>query len=235
MKNLNGLSKIFTVVAVLASWFQSKAQVTALTGVITDCSNNHQITGAKLSADSGVCVSVQGGVYYIRVAHGGTYTITIQKQGYADTLIPGIQIQEGSLTTRNFCLNVKAGVPSQPFVAALNNSQSRVDLNWESPAANFEQLDDDGIQDTSIVSNDQGRMYAVKFTVTASPISIVGGSVDIGESYSYPSGTSPSLLSPLTMQVYDASGAGGEKATPAPGCHTRPRLKNPAGWPADSR
>ena len=214
MKNLNGLSKIFTVVALVASGFQSKAQVTALTGVISDCSNNHQIIGAKLSADSGVCFSVQGGVYYIRVAHGGTYTITIQKQGYADTLIPGVQIQEGSLTTRNFCLNVKAGVPSQPFVAALNNSQSRVDLNWESPEANFEQLDDDGIQDTSILSNDQGRMYAVKFTVSASPISIVGGSVDIGESYSYSSGTSPSLLSPLTMQVYDASGTGGSPGNP---------------------
>lgn len=214
MKNLHGLSRIFTLIAVLACSLQTRAQVTALTGVISDCSNSHLITGAKLSADSGVCFSVQGGVFYIRVAHGGTYSITIQKQGYADTLIPGVLIQQGSLTTRNFCLNVKGSAPSQPFVAAVNSSQSRVDLNWGNPSGNYEQLDDDGIQDTSLVSNDPGRMYAVKFTVSSSPVSIVGGSADIGESSSYPAGITPAELSPITMQVYDATGTGGSPGNP---------------------
>jgi len=214
MKKSNGLSKISLLIAIMAYTLQSTAQVTALTGMISDCSNSHLITGAKLSADSGVCYSVQGGVFYIRVAHGGTYTITIQKQGYADTLIPGVQIQEGQLTTRNFCLNVKAGTPSQPFVAALNTSHSRVDLSWEDPSGNYEQLEDDGIQDTSLVSNFPGRMYAVKFTISGSPLSIVGGSVDIGESSSYPAGTTPAELSPCNMQVYDASGTGGSPGNP---------------------
>ena len=183
-----------------------------LTGVIKDCATNIPIVGAKISVNQQIAYSVQGGFFTLNLYNNGIFPVLIQKQGYIDTIF--LVNCTGSVITLNLCINPPAKSPSQPFPAGLNASQTAVNLSWGIPTGDYELLYDDGIQDTNTVWASANNLNAVNFTPLAYPVQEVGGSVDIGQSYNYPNGTTLAQLIPFTMQVYDATGAGGSPGNP---------------------
>jgi len=187
-----------------------------LAGMITDCANNAPIIGAKLTVTTTpatIGYSVIGGQYSLSIFPGGTYSVTIHKAGFMDTTVNNVVLTSAVTTTLNMCLRESINTPNQPFTAALNSGNTAVNLNWGVPTGQYELLYDDGKQDTNTVWASANNLNAVRMTPVAYPVSAVGGSVDIGESYSYPNGTTVASLTPFTMQVYDATGTGGAPGT----------------------
>jgi len=184
-----------------------------LTGIVTDCATNMPLVGVKLVINGQTGYSVQGGLYTINIYNAGNFPMTPTKQGYHDTVISVI-IPPGTTVNKNFCMGVPANPPSQPFPAGLNASQTAVNLSWGIPTGNYELLYDDGLQDTNTVWASANNMNAMKFTPLAYPVQEVGGSIDIGQPYNYPNGTTLAQLIPFTMQVYDATGSGGSPGNP---------------------
>ena len=184
-----------------------------LAGMITDCANNAPIIGAKITCNGILAYSVQGGLYSSSIFPGGTYSVLIQKAGFLDTTIANVVLSSGVTTTLNMCLRESINTPNQPFTAALNSSSTAVNLNWGVPTGKYELLYDDGKQDTNTVWASANNLNAVKFTPIAYPVSVVGGSVNIGQAYDYANGTTLASLIPFTMQVYDATGTGGTPGT----------------------
>jgi len=180
-----------------------------LSGMITDCANNAPIIGAKIVINGQTGYSTAGGLYSIPIYNNGNFPATITKAGFMDTTTVNQTMTSGVTTTLNICLRESINTPNTPFTAALNSGNTAVNLNWGVPTGKYELLYDDGKQDTNTVWASANNLNAVKFTPIAYPVSVIGGSVDIGESYSYPNGTTLASLVPFTMQVYDATGTGG--------------------------
>jgi len=97
--------------------------------------------------------------------------------------------------------------PPEEVMAILDTALQTVFLNWSLPQGDYELLYDDGIRDEFSVWAFQGNMNAVRYTPVDYPVSILGGSVHIGDSSDYPAGSSP--LVPFQVALYDASGSSG--------------------------
>jgi len=184
-----------------------------LSGMITDAANNAPIIGAKIVINGQVGYSTVGGLYSVSVYNNGNFPATITKAGFLDTITANQTMTSGVTTTLNMPMRESINTPNQPFTAALNAGNTAVNLNWGVPTGKYELLYDDGKQDTNTVWATANNLNAVKCTPIAYPVTVVGGSVDIGESYSYPNGTTLASLIPFTMQVYDATGTGGAPGT----------------------
>ena len=181
-----------------------------LSGVVTNAANNAPIKGAKVVWSGNVTYSVAGGLYTLNVyPFAGSFPVTFTKAGFADTTTTAITLVSGVNPPLNMAMLEAKNPASQPFTAALNGSATVVNLNWGLPVGNYEIIYDDGIQELSTVWATKDNQNAEKFTPLAYPVTVIGGSVNIGPAGDYPVGAVPSSLTPFTVQVYDATGAAG--------------------------
>jgi len=180
-----------------------------LTGHITNAANGQAIKGAKVVVNGLVTYSVEGGLYTLSGISAGTYTATYTKAGFNDTTTTAITFNWGVTTTLNMGMKEFPNPASTPFTAALNTGATQVNLNWGIPKGNYELIYDDGVPDTTIAWSFAGNMNAVKFTVLNAPVTVVGGSVNIGQASDYAPGTTPGALTAFKVQVFDATGPGG--------------------------
>ena len=184
-----------------------------LTGHVTNAANGVAVKGAKVVVNGNVTYSVDGGLYTLNVFPGGSYPATFTKAGYRDTTTAAITLTSGVTTTRDMAMQEVANPPSTPFTAALNGGSTAVNLNWGVPTGNYELIYDDGIAEITTVWAAEDNLNAVKFTPLAYPVSVVGGSVNIGAAADYPSGTAPGSIHNFIVQAFDASGPGGTPGT----------------------
>ena len=181
-----------------------------LNGVITNAATGATVKGAKIVVNGIVGYSTEGGVYTMEIFPGGSYPIKITKAGFGDTTTVSYVFTPPLTTTVNVALQETVNKPSTPFLAALNGTPATsVALSWGVPKGDYELIYDDGIETSSTVWEVEGNLNAVKFSALNTPVTIKGGSVNIGAEGDYPAGTLVADLDPFQIQVYDATGAAG--------------------------
>ncbi|MCX6282346.1 MAG: T9SS type A sorting domain-containing protein [Bacteroidetes bacterium] len=185
-----------------------------LTGHVYSYASGLPIKGAKIVVNGNVGYSVEGGLYTVSVFPGGSFPATFKKAGFGDTTTTAITLTAGVTTTLNMNMQEATNPASPAFIAALNGGANAVNLSWNVPKGKYEIIYDDGIQELSTVWADAGNLNAVKFTPYAYPVTLDGGSVNIGLEADYASGTTPGSLHNFKIQAYDATGPGGTPGTP---------------------
>jgi hypothetical protein len=117
-------------------------------GTVTD-SEFVPISGAMVSAGSRSDVTGMDGSYQIDSLLIGTYTVTAKASGYYCSVKPGIEVQEGEMTTVDFLL-ARQGLASPVNLEAISELDSHVPLNWQTPYSGISILivDDDGSSGT---------------------------------------------------------------------------------------
>ncbi|MCX6266451.1 MAG: hypothetical protein NTW16_03730, partial [Bacteroidetes bacterium] len=184
-----------------------------LAGTITNSANGSPIKGAKIVCNGLTTYSVEGGAYSLMVYPATPGTATISKVGFGSFTSGTLTFTPGVTTTLNTSLDEALNLPSTPFVAALNTPPTQVALTWGIPKGVYELIYDDGVQETSTDWTLEGNMNAVKFTALNYPVTVKGGSVNIGLATDYPNGTTIASLEPFQIQVYNATGTGGLPGT----------------------
>ncbi|MBE0646325.1 MAG: choice-of-anchor J domain-containing protein [Bacteroidales bacterium] len=174
-----------------------------LSGTVTNAITGVPIIGAKITVNSQSVWSVYGGTYFMKVEPVGTFTVTYGKQGFDTYTSQPVAFQAGIPVIMNITLWENL---NPPYLASssLDTASQTVNINWQLPRGNYERLYDDGIREHFTVWAFQGNMNAVRFSPIASPVSLKGGSVHLGDSTNYPSGSSP--LVPFQVAVYKADG-----------------------------
>jgi hypothetical protein len=179
-------------------------------GQITNAANGAAVKGAKITVNGISTYSLEGGVYALEIFPGGTFPIKVTKAGFGDTTTVSYVYAPAVTTTVNIALKETTNNPSSPFVAALTGTPATsVALSWGVPKGDYELIYDDGVQTSSTVWEVEGNLNAVKFSALNTPVTVKGGSVNIGAEGDYPAGTLVADLDPFQIQVYDATGAGG--------------------------
>jgi len=178
-------------------------------GIITNAANGNPVKGARVEVNGNVTWSVEGGLYTLGVFPGGSFTIDVYKTGFQDLNSGPYTFVTGTTQTVNLAIEERLERPTQPFTAALNTGATAVDLSWGIPVGYYELIYDDGILDITTVWAQGGNMNGVKFTGLNNPVTLYGGSVNIGSVDDYPAGTTIATVAPFQMQVYDATGTGG--------------------------
>ncbi|MCX6284447.1 MAG: carboxypeptidase regulatory-like domain-containing protein [Bacteroidetes bacterium] len=180
-----------------------------LTGRVTNAATGLGIKGAKIVVNGKATYSIDNGLYSMNVTPAGTFPVIFSKAGYNDSTTTAVTFTDGVTTTMNMAMKEFPNPASTPFTAALNAGATQVNLNWGIPKGNYELIYDDGVPDTTTAWSFAGNMNAVKFTVLSAPVTVIGGSVNIGQPSDYAAGTTPGALTAFKVQVYDATGPGG--------------------------
>jgi len=180
-----------------------------LNGIVTNAANAAPIKGAKVTVNGWSAYSVEGGAYSLNVYSFGSYPIMVDKAGFQVLTTANYTFNSGVTQTVDHGLTEFPNKPSQPFTAALNTPPTQVNLNWGIPSGDYELIYDDGILETTTDWAVGGNMNAVKFTAINYPVTVQGGTVNIGPESAYPNGTLLADLEPFEVQVFDATGPGG--------------------------
>lgn len=88
---------------------------TALTGYVIDAATRQPISGVTVTisgAGAGTTQTDALGVYVFDSPAAGTYTITVQKDGYQTITRPGAEVVNGQVTVENFTMVPRVGVLS---------------------------------------------------------------------------------------------------------------------------
>jgi len=176
-----------------------------LTGIVYDAISGAPLVGAEISVGGVTFYSTSGGAYTCNVFPPGSLATTCGKPGY-QTANQIFNYVQGNTETYNWGLYEDLN-PPYSVTAALNATETQVNLNWLLPYGYYELIYDDGIPENFTIWATAGNRNAVKFTPVGYPASVSGGYVNIGTVDDYPSGSTP--LVPFQIAVYDASGTGG--------------------------
>lgn len=207
-------SKLFILLICLRMIFgygMLSAQSVALSGIITSCSNQQAVTGAKLTfkpsagGNSFMVMSTAGGVYSLNLPSGTYNPVTICKTGFDTSFLSSFTIPPSPVYTQNFCLNETAN-PVPSLSCQFDSATSSVHCSWLPSQGPYEVLYDDGIQDDFTVWASGGNKNALKFLPLAYPVNITGGKVHIGTQSDYPAQYNHAVFS---MALYDAGGPSG--------------------------
>ncbi len=179
---------------------------TTLRGQVTNAGTGNPIIGAKITVNGNSTYSIIQGQYSMFITPPGSYTVSCTKAGFDAFTSATISFPVGTITDLNIQLQETA-YPSPALSANLDTNQHVVNLLWEKPVGDYELLYDDGIEDSFTVWSQSGNMNALKFTPVSYPVSILGGSVNIGQTSDYPAGSNP--LVTFQIVIMDAGGPGG--------------------------
>jgi hypothetical protein len=177
-----------------------------LMGIVTNAVTGNPVIGAKIIIGSQAVYSVSGGVYSMNIGTPGTYTVTSIKTGYEDFISSPVVIPSTGTVTLNISLFENVN-PAAWCRSSMDSAIPSVNIVWGLPTGPYEILYDDGIQDDFTVWASGGNMNAVRFTPAGYPAILTGGSLNIGNSGNYPSGSNP--LVPFQLKIFDATGPGG--------------------------
>lgn len=184
----------------------SPVQPAILTGTVTSASGGDPVTGAKVIVGTQFTYTVAGGFYTLLIDPPGLFVIQTLKPGFDNFYSAPVLFQSGITVTLDISLLENTNPPGNP-TALLDTTSQTVDIFWQIPPGNYELIYEDGIQDDFAIWAVHGNMYAVKFTPAGYPVTVDGGSVNIGKVSDYPAGSNP--LVPFQVAVYDATGPGG--------------------------
>jgi len=176
-----------------------------LTGFITNSLTGNPIIGAKIQVNSSTGFSVIGGAYFMVIDSAGTFPVLCSKPGFDAITSSPVTFQSGITSSLNFSLQENLNPPTN-VNAVLDTSNTFVHISYSLPSGPYELIYDDGIQDDFTVWATQGNMNAVRFTPVGYPVTLTGGSVNIGTAANYPPGSTP--LVPFQIKIFDASGPG---------------------------
>jgi hypothetical protein len=177
-----------------------------LQGIITNGATGLPICGAKIVVNGIYTLSTSGGVYSVAVDPVGIFPVSCSKAGFDNFLSQPVVFQQGVTSQLNIQL-LECPIPPANVYVFLDTVFQRVPVSWGTPSGNYELLYDDGIQDNFTIWYAQGNMNAMKFTPAGYPMKLTGGTIHIGSSSNYPTGSNPFV--PFQVRVYDATGAGG--------------------------
>jgi len=205
----------FPAVSGSISYYQANIQIYwatltggTLSGTVTDASSGLPIVGAKVTAGNNVTYSLGDGSYSMDLFQG-SYTVYYEKTGY-NTQSQSIYIAPGSFSTVDIAL-VEIAVPPSGVVAALRPPTNNVvDVTWGIPNGMYEIIYDDGTFENMTAWLQEGSLNALRFTPAAYPVTILGGSVNIGDGSYPPDGDQ---LQDFVMGVFDDDGANGYPGT----------------------
>ncbi|NQV01085.1 MAG: carboxypeptidase regulatory-like domain-containing protein [Bacteroidia bacterium] len=175
-----------------------------LSGTVTNAITGVPVIGAKVTVNNQTVWSVFGGFYSMQVDPVGTFPVKYQKPGFDTYTSAPVIFQSGVSVTIDITLWENLNPPSLA-TSILDTSLQIVYINWELPNGNYELLYDDGIQENFTIWALQGNMNAVRFTPVAFPVTLKGGSVHLGDTSDYHTGSNP--LVPFQVEVYDATGS----------------------------
>ena len=196
-KGLTALSIFFRLfLFILPLW--THALPALLTGTVTFGNTGQPVIGARIEVNGQITYSVSGGMYNLSVNPAGTFLVTCTKPGFITYVSAPVQIQPGVTTLLHIQLNEQL-FPPATVTAILDTTTLMVPVSWSPPAGDYELLYDDGLQEGFVIWSFAGNMNAVKFTPKGYPAAITGGSIHMGNSSNYPSGSNP--LQPFQIQI----------------------------------
>jgi hypothetical protein len=164
-----------------------------ISGVVRDANTNQPVIGAVVTLGSNQVLTGAGGTYeFTRM--GGDYVVQVQKVGYED-LSQVVTVVPFEVTETDLLLYELANAPGAVH-AALNATQTAVNLNWGLPNGPYEIVYDDGVFENMTAWSQAGGINALRFTPIAHPVQIIAGSIHIGDG-SYP----PTQNLPNTFEV----------------------------------
>jgi hypothetical protein len=182
-------------------------------GMVTDTDTGDPISGAKVSAegewDSGYSYTNSDGEYTFMVT-GGNYDVTCDKPGYQPVTEYDVYIPPEGMAELDFGLG-EALTPPSGVVAELREVDLEVvDITWGIPNGFYEIIYDDGEAENYTAWLTEGSYHAVKFTPVQYPVTLHGGSINIGDG-TYPPGGDP--VQDFEIIVFDDDGEDGMPGT----------------------
>jgi hypothetical protein len=175
-------------------------QYGTVSGTVTDSFSGFPIPGAKVDAGS-VTYTLSDGSYSLEIA-AGIHTFHYTEPGYTPQS-QAVYITPGESYTIDIPLTEEA-VPPFGIVATLGPPNlNMVDVTWDVPNGYYEIIYDDGIFENMTAWLDDGSLNALRFMPTGYPVTLTGGSVNIGDG-TYPPGGDQ--LRDFVIGVFDDDG-----------------------------
>ncbi|MEI6898624.1 MAG: carboxypeptidase regulatory-like domain-containing protein, partial [Bacteroidota bacterium] len=195
-----------------------------LTGVCKSSATGNPLIGATITVGTSTTLSTgPNGAYTLNIYPAVPGTSVCMKAGWDDCTAGPFNFTPGNTIVHD-CFFYEKTNPPDSIIAAVNTSQSAVNINWSVPKGNYELIYDDGIPDNFTVWSVAGNYNAVKFSPVGYPCKINGVKINIGYPANYPPGSNP--LVPFQLLIFDATGPNGTPGTQIAG----PFDYTPAGY-----
>jgi hypothetical protein len=183
-----------------------------VSGTVTDAQTSDPISGALVTLSKG------GNSVYTYTGPDGTYELTneggtnnfkVEKPGYA-TYSQDFYLPPLGTATIDVAMGEDLVPPSGVYAELRNADVLVVDVTWGIPLGLYEIIYDDGEFENLTSWLQEGSFNALKFTPVEYPVTLIRGSINIGDG-TYPPGTDP--LQPFNVAIFDDDGTNGFPGT----------------------